>query len=120
LWTILTGIFYIPWLVVAATPIGTKYLPSWVRSQERRKRYAGILITYLGTLYVYYAMWNPPYAYAYHFPVALAVACLLTYLWYWPILGLVITAISIPILEMLERSGLPRPSWAVWGEEKVK
>jgi cobalamin biosynthesis protein CobD/CbiB len=103
--------------VVAATPIGTKYLPSWVRSQERRKRYTGILITVLGTLYVYFLFWHVTYAYAFHYPVLLSVACWITYLWYWPILAVIITAICIPIIEALERSGLPSLPLAIWGQQ---
>jgi hypothetical protein len=45
---------------------------------------------------------------------ALAIACFAAYSWWVPSLSIIIAIISVPILEGLSRSGLPRVPGAIW------
>jgi hypothetical protein len=111
---ILTGIYWIISTVIAVTPLGTRLLPKWMRSTDRKQRYGGIFLGFLAATFVWWLPWSHIYWYVFNFSAELAVATLLSYSWWVPALSAVSTVITIPILEAMARSGLPKIEGAVW------
>lgn len=110
----LSAIYWLPSLVIILTPLGRKYVPEWSRSGNRTLQYLGILIAYLAALWIWWNPWTRPYWYVFKYPLALGIATCIGYSWWVPALSVVITAITIPILEALKRSGLPKVERALW------
>lgn len=109
----LSAWYWIPWLAIMASPLGIRYIPKWAMGKGR-KRYVAIFLAMLSGLTVWAIPWFLPYWYLFHYPVALAVAALVAYSWWFPVLSIIITIISVPIIEGLSRSGLPKVPMAIW------
>ena len=58
--------------------------------------------------------WTRPYWYLFNFSAELGVATHVGYSWWVPALSAITTVITIPIVEALERSGLPKIEGAIW------
>ena len=109
-----TLVFWVPWLIILLTPIGKSWIPQWARGDDITKRYVGVFLAVLMGIEAFYYWWAAPYWYIYSYPVALSFVANIGYTYWWPFLCIVITIISIPVVEALKRSGLPRIPRAIW------
>ncbi len=110
----LTLWYWLPWIIIFASPLGFKVLPAWARSEDRRKRSIGIFLTSLMGMMCWFIPWGWPYWYFYSYPVELTMTVLVTYTWWVPVMTVIVTVIATPILEGLRRSGLPKIDLAVY------
>ncbi|MDD2694299.1 MAG: hypothetical protein PHD58_00050 [Anaerolineales bacterium] len=114
LYFIMAAIYWLPSTIIAATPLGTRLMPEWVVSSKRVRRYGGVFLTVLAALFVWWLPWTRPYWYLFNFSAELGVATHLAYSWWVPTLSAITAVITIPIVEALERSGLPKIEGAIW------
>ncbi len=114
LYFIMAAIYWVPSTLIALTPLGTRLMPRWVRSEKRAERYGGIFLMVMAALFVWWLPWTRPYWYLFNFSAELGVATHLSYVWWVPALSAITAVITIPIIEALERSGLPKIQGAVW------
>jgi len=114
LYTILASIYWLPSLIILATPLGTRMIPAWLVSGDRRLKYTGIFLAFLTAMWLWWNPWSKIYWYLFRYAPALGVATTIAYLWWIPALALVITIITMPLLEALGRSGLPKVGDALW------
>lgn len=114
LFVLLSAIYWLPSLIVAISPLGRRILPQWARSEDRRRRYFGILIATMAALYIWWNPWTRPYWYVFKYPMNVAIATFIGYSWWVPVMSVICTAISVPLLEALKRSGLPKVGRALW------
>ncbi|MDD5466385.1 MAG: hypothetical protein PHS96_01125 [Anaerolineales bacterium] len=114
LYFIMAAIYWLPSTIIAATPLGTRLMPEWVVSSNRVRRYGGVFLTVLAALFVWWLPWTRPYWYLFNFSAELGVATHLAYSWWVPTLSAITAVITIPIVEALERSGLPKIEGAIW------
>ncbi len=114
LYFLLGGYYWIPSAIIAASPLGTRLIPRWVRSQNRAERYGGIFLAVLISLLVWWMPFTRPWWYVSHFSSELAVATHIGYSWWVPTLSAITAVITIPIVEALERSGLPKVEGSIW------
>jgi hypothetical protein len=114
LYFILAALYWVPSTIIAATPLGTRLIPEWVRSNQRTQRYIGIFLAILAAMLVWWIPWTRPYWYLFNFSSELGVATHLAYSWWVVALSAITAVITIPIIEALERSGLPKIEGAIW------
>ena len=93
--------------------MGTKYIPKWAR-ESGKYQYIGVFLAMLMGLLVWAIPWFLPYWYLFAYPGALSYAALIAYSWWFPTLSIIITIITIPIVEGLKRSGLPKIPMSIW------
>jgi hypothetical protein len=86
----------------------------WIVSQKRSQRYGGIFLVILVAMLVWWIPWTRPYWYLYNFSSELGVATHLAYSWWVVALSAITAAITVPIIEALERSGLPKIEGSIW------
>lgn len=113
-YSLLGAYYWLPPLIVALTPIGRRFISGACRSGDRRRKYIGVLLAILMGLLVWWSPWSRPYWYLLEYAPGLAVTTLIGYLWWVPALAAIVTAITVPILEALGRSGLPRVNEGLW------
>ena len=113
LYTLLAAWYWVPWLVIEASPLGTKIVPKW-SLESSKKRYWGIFIAVLSGMMIWWMPWAIVYWYLLHYPIALAIATFIAYSWWVPVLSIITTIIAVPIVEGLRRSGLPKIHLAIW------
>lgn len=101
-------------LVVIISPLGRKLMPEWTAGQDRKFKYIGIALTFITGLFTWFLPWSLPYWYVFQYEPAMGVATLLGYMWWVPLFSLVITIITVPLVEALRRSGLPKIPGAIW------
>ena len=111
--TAIAAWYWVPWLIIMGSPFGIKLLPKWAR-KTGKKQYVGVFLTLLSSMMVWAIPWFLPYWYLFSYPGTLAAAVLTAYSWWFPALSVIITIITIPIIEGLRRSGLPRIPLAIW------
>lgn len=111
---LLGALYWLIPLVVVATRFGREVVPNWVRSKDRKQKYFGIFVSIFCGLLIWWILWTRPYWYLFRYPAALGIATFISYSWWVPTLSLITTAITIPILEALERSDLARVQRALW------
>jgi len=111
---LLVAYYWVPPLIVLLTPLGGKLVPEWARGQDRKYKYIGILLAVLMGLFTWFLPWSLPYWYVYQYEPAMGVATLIGYMWWVPLFSLVITIITVPLVEALRRSGLPKIAGAIW------
>ena len=114
LYFILTGLYWIPSTIIAATPLGTRLIPQWAVSKDRRQRYGGIFLAILAAMFVWWIPWTRPYWYLFNYTPEVGVATSIGYSWWVPALSAITAVITIPIIEALERSGLPKVEGSIW------
>lgn len=117
-YTLIAAWFFVPWAIIMISPLGTNYVPKWLRSEDRQKMYAAMFIAYISALGPWMHPWFIPYWYLFGYSGALGAATLTGYSWWFPALSAVITLITVPIIEGLRRSGLPPIRLAVWSPEE--
>jgi hypothetical protein len=113
----LGGWYWIPWLIIQLSPLGWKYIPEWARQTEIEgigKKFVGLLIAVMSSVMVWLIPFFLPFWFLFVYPVDLGQAVFIGYSWWGPAFSVVITVISIPIVEGLHRSGLPRVPGALW------
>lgn len=114
LYFIMAAIYWVPSTTIVVTPLGRRLMPRWVRSDQRVERYGGVFLIVMAALFVWWLPWTRPYWYREGFSPALGVTTHLRYVWWVPALSGVTAIITIPIVEALERSGLPKLEGAIW------
>jgi len=114
LYFIMAALYWLPSTIIAATPLGTRLIPKWVHSEKRPERYGGIFLAVLAAMFVWWLPWTRPYWYLFNFSAELGVATHIAYSWWVPALSAITAVITIPIVEALERSGLPKIEGAIW------
>jgi len=114
LYFIMAALYWLPSTIIAATPLGTRLIPQWVRSEKRTERYGGIFLAVLAATFVWWLPWTRPYWYLFNFSAELGVATHVAYSWWVPALSAITAVITIPIIEAMERSGLPKIEGAIW------
>jgi hypothetical protein len=101
-------------LLVILSPLGQKYMPAWIRGEDRKYKYIGLALTFVIGLFTWFLPWSLPYWYVFQYEPSMGVATLLGYMWWVPLFALVITIITVPLVEALRRSGLPKIPGAIW------
>jgi membrane protease YdiL (CAAX protease family) len=101
-------------LVIILSPLGRKKLPEWIRGTDRKYKYIGLAITFVAGLLTWFLPWSLPYWYVYQYEPSMGVATLIGYMWWVPLFSLAITVITVPLVEALRRSGLPKVPGAIW------
>jgi len=114
LYFIMAAIYWVPSTIIALTPLGTRLIPQWVVSKNRTQRYGGIFLAVLAAMFIWWLPWTRPYWYLFNFSAELGVATHVAYSWWVPTLSAITAVITIPIVEALERSGLPKIEGAIW------
>ena len=114
LYFLLAALYWVPSTIIAATPIGTRLIPRWVVSKDRKLRYGGVFLALLAAMFVWWLPWTRPYWYLFNFSAELGVATHVAYSWWVIVLSAITAVITIPIVEALERSGLPKVQGAIW------
>jgi hypothetical protein len=111
---LLTALYWIPSTIIALSPLGTRLIPKWVTEKKRTTRYAGIFLAILVALFVWWIPWTRPYWYAFNYTPEVGVATSIGYSWWIPAFSAITAIITVPIIEALERSGLPKIEGAIW------
>lgn len=111
---LLSGYYWIIPLIVLVTPLGRRIFPAWARSTDRKSRYLGIFLCYLTGMLLWWLPWSLPYWYVFKYEVALGIATYIGYTWWVPVFAAVTAVITIPLLEALSRSGLPKIKDSLW------
>jgi hypothetical protein len=101
-------------LLIVISPLGRKMMPEWVRGTDRKYKYIGIALTFITGLFTWFLPWSLPYWYVFQYEPSVGVATLLGYMWWTPLFALAITIITVPLIEALRRSGLPKIPGAIW------
>jgi hypothetical protein len=101
-------------LLIIISPLGRKLMPEWVRGTDRKYKYIGIALTFITGLFTWFLPWSLPYWYVSQYEPSVGVATLLGYMWWTPLFALAITIITVPLIEALRRSGLPKIPGAIW------
>lgn len=114
LYWILSAYYWLPSLIVIASPLGMKLVPAWRESDNRARKSAAVFIVMFAGLLLWWNPWTRPYWYLFNYPVGLGMATLIGYTWWVPGLAAITTIITVPILEALKRSGLPEIEDATW------
>jgi hypothetical protein len=114
LYFIMAALYWVPSTIIAATPLGTRLIPKWVVSKNRAERYGGVFLAILAATFIWWLPWTRPYWYLFNFSSELGVATHIGYSWWVPALSAITAVITIPIVEALERSGLPKIEGAIW------
>jgi Kef-type K+ transport system membrane component KefB len=111
---LLVAFYWVITLVIMLTPLGRRLMPEWIRGQDRKFKYIGLALTYIAGLLTWFLPWSLPYWYVYQYEPSMGVATLIGYMWWVPLFSLVITLITVPLVEALRRSGLPKIPGAIW------
>jgi hypothetical protein len=101
-------------LIVLLLPLGRRLVPEWARGDDRGKKYAGFTIAYITGLFTWFLPWSLPYWYVYQYEPSMGTATLVGYMWWVPLFSLAIAIITVPLVEALKRSGLPKIPGALW------
>jgi hypothetical protein len=101
-------------LILLLTPVGRKLVPEWARSDDRKFKYIGLAVAFIMGLFTWFLPWSLPYWYVYQYEPSVGVATLIGYMWWVPLFSLVIAIITVPLVEALKRSGLPKIPGALW------
>jgi len=111
---LLVAYYWVIPLIIILLPMTRKNIPEWIRGQDRKFKYIGLAITYIIGLFTWFLPWSLPYWYVYQYEPSMGVATLIGYMWWVPLFALVITVITVPLVEALRRSGLPKVPGAIW------
>jgi len=114
LYTLVTAVYWVPSLIIIASPIGRRLIPTWSVSSNRRQKYVAIFLAVVAAMWLWFLPWTKPFQYLFRYTALAGTATHIGYLWWIPTFSLVITAITIPLLEALSRSGLPKVRDALW------
>lgn len=114
---VLSTLYYwlIP-LIVLLSPIGTKYIYEWSRGSNARKRTIGVFLgswMAMNAWYVSPAYWAYWILFAFPSPLLYLMAWGI-YTWYMPLFAVIITLITVPIVEALRKSGMAKPPSVLW------
>lgn len=107
------AVFFVPWFLLFLSPFGARVLDSLRREDVR----AGVPFVFLGFLssLMLWSLWQISlWALAASFPPSVTIG-----LWYYALasrllLAAVATALTVPLLTALRRSGLPPPRGVPW------
>jgi len=106
---------HIALFIVALTPLGWKYMPEWLRSEDTKKLYIGLLIL---LLMAYQGCFYMPFDWTYYllmkYPVEVAMMINFTWPWADTWACLVWAAIGVIIITALRKSGLRKIPGAIW------
>jgi hypothetical protein len=111
---LLVAYYWVIPLAILISPLGRKLVPEWIRGQDRKFKYIGLVIMYICGLFTWFLPWSLPYWYVYQYTPAAGVATLIGYMWWVPLFSLAITVITVPLVEALRRSGLPKVQGSIW------
>ncbi|MFO7836495.1 MAG: hypothetical protein R6V83_07565 [Candidatus Thorarchaeota archaeon] len=111
---ILGAYYWLPWFVLILLPTGTKYIPEWARGDDRPKRYISVFFAIMIGLMAWYLPWGTVYWLILEYAVDFGIVVHISYTWWVPTMAAITTFIAIPVIEALERSGLPRIPRAIW------
>ncbi len=107
--------FWVPWLILYVSPVGTKWIPTWARGTDRKKKFAGIYLGLLIGIMGWYLIWSWPYWYILQLQYDFATtASLVGWSWALPAFTGITTVICIPIVEALRVSGFPKIPLSIW------
>lgn len=111
---LLSSYYWLPSLLVVASPLGQRFIPAWRASPDRSQRYIAVFLVMVAGLLLWWNPWTRPYWYIFNYPVGLGMATLIGYTWWVPVLAFITTVITVPLLEALKKSGLPKVERAIW------
>ncbi|MBN2149079.1 MAG: hypothetical protein JW726_16965 [Anaerolineales bacterium] len=111
---LLVAYYWVIPLIIILIPLGKRLMPDWIRGTDRKNKYIGLFLTYLVALLTWFLPWSLPYWYVYTYEPSMGVATLIGYTWWVPLFSLAITIITVPLVEALRRSGLPKIPGAIW------
>jgi hypothetical protein len=111
---LLVAYYWVIPLIIILLPLGRRQMPEWVRGADRKFKYIGLFLTYVIALFTWFLPWSLPYWYVYTYEPSMGVATLIGYMWWVPLFSLAITIITVPLVEALRRSGLPKIPGAIW------
>ena len=101
-------------LIILLLPLGRSKIPEWARSDVRKTKYLGLTLVFLLGLFTWFLPWSLPYWYVYQYEPSMGTATLIGYTWWVPLFALAIAVITVPLVEALKRSGLPKIPGALW------
>ncbi len=110
---ILGAYYWLPWLIILITPLRTR-IAEWARSEEPKMRYIGVFLAALIGLMAWYLPWSLPYWQILSYTVEFGITVHIGYTWWVPTMAIITTLISVPVVEAMARSGLPRIPRAIW------
>jgi hypothetical protein len=108
------SLFFVPWLLVYVSPVGSKYLLQFLESREPKRQFVGALLGILVGLMPWSIWMVAPVALMLSFPPELAIATWVFAAYSRTILAVICAVILVPVLRLLERSGMPAPPGAIW------
>jgi len=111
---LLVAYYWLIPLVILLLPLGRKSIPEWARSDERKTKYLGLTLAFILGLFTWFLPWSLPYWYVYQYEPSMGTATLIGYTWWVPLFALAIAVITVPLVEALKRSGLPKIPGALW------
>jgi len=114
LYFLLVSFFFLPWVLLYASPIGTRYIAAWIEGEDRRRQFLGGGLGILIGLMPWSIWMVTSAALILNYPPELAVAIWVFAIWSRAILTLISAIIFVPVVRLLERSGMPAPAGAVW------
>jgi hypothetical protein len=113
-YALLVAYYWVIPLIIIISPLGRKNVPEWIRGTDRKFKYIGFAITFITGLFTWFLPWSLPYWYVYQYEPSMGVATLIGYMWWVPLFSLAITVITVPLVEALRRSGLPKVQGSIW------
>lgn len=111
--SILGAYYWLPWFIIILTPL-RKMIPEWARKEDRKYRYAGVFLVSLIGLMAWYLPWSLPYWQILNYTVEFGIGVHIAYTWWVPAMAIITTLISVPVIEAMMRSGLPRIPRSIW------
>lgn len=114
LFWLLSAYYWLPPLLVAVSPLGTRLIPQWLRGAVRSRKYVALVISVVCGLLVWWVPWSHIYWYVFKYPAALGIATFVGYTWWVPVVAIIVAALGMALVEALGRTGLRRIHRALW------
>lgn len=114
LYWLLSAYYWLPPLLVAVSPLGTRLIPQWLRGEVRSRKYAALILSVLCGLLVWWVPWSHIYWYVFKYPAALGIATFIGYTWWVPVVSVITAAVGMALVEALGRTGMRKIRRAIW------
>jgi hypothetical protein len=114
LYFLLVAFFWIPWLILYISPIGSKYLIGWIKGNNKKYKFVSAFIGVLIGLMPWCLWMIAPVSLVLKFPPELAIITWFFAAYSRAILSIISAIIIVPLIEVLAKSGMPTPVGAIW------
>lgn len=113
-YSLLVAFFWIPWILIYLSPLGTRLVSTWLSGNQSRGRFFGAVIGTLCGLMPWSLWMIAPAALVLKLSPELAVAGWVFAALSRTLLALVSAAVAAVLVGALSKSGLPIPQGALW------